>query len=221
MVLFPAESPRTTSAITTRVTSGPGSTATPMSTATGPTVTQATTQPTAPLLSTATKSTTRSTVRTTAAWPTPAKPETTTGSPQGKATRRRSPQRVDSTGAPTPSPGCGTACKSRPQTPRRGAPPTQKGGSQPSSQPEPTANHVLSAPLPATMPTRPPVTAALTPGEHKAVATPEVPRPRDLEGTDEFEIRATSQNSRNIPTGRSPGAPEPRKAPWAQGKEGP
>nr|KAF6275489.1 mucin 6, oligomeric mucus/gel-forming [Myotis myotis] len=78
------ESPRTTSAITIRATSGPAPTATPRSTATGPTVTQATTQPTAPLLSTATQSTARSTVRTTEAWPTPTKPETTTGSPQAK-----------------------------------------------------------------------------------------------------------------------------------------
>ncbi|XP_059566905.1 mucin-6 [Myotis daubentonii] len=89
------ESPQTTSAITTRATSGPAPTATPRSTATGPTVTQATTQPTAPLLSTATQSTARSTVRTTATWPTPTKPETTTGSPQA-------PTGPPATAAPTP-----------------------------------------------------------------------------------------------------------------------
>ncbi|EFB20020.1 hypothetical protein PANDA_008859, partial [Ailuropoda melanoleuca] len=81
-----AESPRTTSAITTRATSAPAPTATLKSTATGPTVTQATTKSTASTLSSGTQSTSRSTDYTTALPRTPDTSETSTGRPPSKHT---------------------------------------------------------------------------------------------------------------------------------------
>lgn len=90
---FPAESPRTTSAVTTRATA-PAHTETPWTTAKGPTVTQATTQPTASSHSVATQSTARSTMRTTTAQSMPATSETSTGPPQSKHAPRVFPQRL-------------------------------------------------------------------------------------------------------------------------------
>uniref|UniRef100_A0A2K6DZI7 Mucin 6, oligomeric mucus/gel-forming/pseudo n=1 Tax=Macaca nemestrina TaxID=9545 RepID=A0A2K6DZI7_MACNE len=105
------ESPRPTTAVTPQATSGLPPTATLRSTATKPTVTQATTRATASTASPATTSTAQSTTRTTVTPPTPATPGTTKSTdqelPGTTATQTTGPRPTpaSTTGPTTPQPG--------------------------------------------------------------------------------------------------------------------
>uniref|UniRef100_A0A2K5LE70 Mucin 6, oligomeric mucus/gel-forming/pseudo n=1 Tax=Cercocebus atys TaxID=9531 RepID=A0A2K5LE70_CERAT len=104
------ESPRPTTAVTPQATSGLPPTATLRSTATKPTVTQATTRATASTASPATTSTAQSTTRTTVTPPTPATPGTTKSTdqelPGTTATQTTGPRPTpaSTTGPTTPQP---------------------------------------------------------------------------------------------------------------------
>uniref|UniRef100_A0A8D2K7R9 Mucin 6, oligomeric mucus/gel-forming n=1 Tax=Theropithecus gelada TaxID=9565 RepID=A0A8D2K7R9_THEGE len=114
--LSSAESPRPTTAVTPQATSGLPPTATLRSTATKPTVTQATTRATASTASPATTSTAQSTTRTTVTPPTPATPGT---SPTLRKSRRHRMPTIAKAPGPTSSSHLVTQPQRRPHISKR------------------------------------------------------------------------------------------------------